>query len=77
MALFWRLADATGVPQWKGVTWGMLPLLGGALAACTFHFFYNPPALYPLVAVQAGLTVVGNATLAVGAWRVWKATERS
>ena len=52
-----------------------LPALGGALCACTFHFFYNPPELYPIVAVQAGLTLVGNVTLAAGAFVVWNATR--
>ena len=51
------------------------PALGGALCACTFHFFYNPPELYPIVAVQAGLTLVGNVTLAAGAFVVWNATR--
>ena len=53
----------------------MTPLLGGALCACTFHFFYNSPSLAPLVALQAGLTVVGNATMWVAAWRVFEATR--
>ena len=53
----------------------MTPLLGGALCACTFHFFYNSPTLAPLVALQAGLTVVGNATMWFAAWRVFEATK--
>lgn len=48
---------------------------GGALAACTFHFFYNDPTLYPMVAAQAGLTVLGNVTLAGAAWRLWAAAR--
>lgn len=81
MNLFWRLggvpagAPGGGVPQWRGMSWGMTPLLGGALCACTFHFFYNSPALAPLVALQAGLTVVGNATMWFAAWRVFEATR--
>ena len=43
-----------GNQRWKGLTWGMLPLLGGAMAACTYHFFYNPPELDFLVAIQVG-----------------------
>ena len=30
----------------------MMPLLGGAMAACTYHFFYNSPSLDSLVALQ-------------------------
>ncbi len=43
---------ATGNESWKGLTWGMMPLFGGALAACTYHFFYNSPTLDALVALQ-------------------------
>jgi hypothetical protein len=76
MNLFWRLGEAKGgIPQWKGMTWSMTPLLGGALCACTFHFFYNSPTLAPLVALQAGLTVLGNATMWFAAWRVFEATK--
>ena len=76
MNLFWRLGGVPGgVRQWRGMSWGMTPLLGGALCACTFHFFYNSPALAPLVALQAGLTVVGNATMWFAAWRVFEATR--
>lgn len=76
MNLFWKLGGIPGgVPQWRGMSWGMLPLLGGALCACTFHFFYNSPSLAPLVALQAGLTVLGNATMWFAAWRVFEATR--
>jgi Protein of unknown function (DUF2499) len=46
--------NAAGQPQWKGLTWGMMPLLAGALCACTHHFFYNDPKLDSLVALQVG-----------------------
>lgn len=76
MNLFWKLGGIPGgTPQWRGMSWGMTPLLGGALCACTFHFFYNSPALEPLVALQAGLTVVGNATMWFAAWRVFESTR--
>ena len=42
MQLVWKYADVTGNEKWKGLTWGMLPLHASGLAACTYHFFYNP-----------------------------------
>ena len=66
---------ATGNPRWKGMAWGMLPLLAGACAACTYHFFYNSPELDFLVAIQAGLTWVGNATLGIAAYRIYKGAQ--
>ena len=45
--------QVTGNSTYRGMTWAMLPSFGGALAACTWHFFYNSPDLYFLVALQA------------------------
>ncbi len=65
-----------GNSKWKGLTWGMMPLLGGALCACTYHFYYNSSDLDFLVAVQASLTWIGNATCAAAAYRIYKSSEQ-
>ena len=65
---------APGEQRWKGMTWGMMPLLGGALAACVYHFFYNSPQLDVLVVIQAALTVVGNFTCWWAAYRLYQTT---
>lgn len=70
MDLVWRFGEASGRPEWKGLTWAMLPLHASSLCACTFHLFYNAPALNALVALQAGLTLFGNATLCAAAARL-------
>ena len=70
MDLVWRFGDATERPAWRELTWGMLPLHGSSLCACTYHLFYNAPSLNALVALQAGLTCVGNVTLLAAAWRI-------
>jgi len=72
MSLAWRYAEAVGDERWKGLTWGMVPALGSALCACVWHFFYNSPQLDGLVALQAFLTVVGNGTLWLAAYRIYK-----
>ncbi|KAG9445091.1 hypothetical protein H6P81_016431 [Aristolochia fimbriata] len=56
MALVWQYGEKSGYECWKGLSWGMVPLLGGALCACTWHFFYNAESLEILVALQAALT---------------------
>ncbi len=66
-----------GNQRWKGLTWGMLPLLGGAMSACTYHFFYNSSDLDFLVAMQAFLTVLGNATCAWAAYRIYQDAQAS
>jgi len=70
MQLVWKYAGVTGNEKWKGLTWGMLPLHASGLAACTYHFFYNPSSLQFLVELQAFLTLVGNTTLAIAAIRI-------
>uniref|UniRef100_A0A7S4NP79 Uncharacterized protein n=1 Tax=Guillardia theta TaxID=55529 RepID=A0A7S4NP79_GUITH len=70
MRLVWDYADASKDQTWKGLTWGMLPLHASGVAACTYHFFYNNPDLSFLVALQAGLTCLGNFTVAIAAARI-------
>ncbi|CAM9439889.1 unnamed protein product, partial [Phaeothamnion confervicola] len=77
MTYIWRYADVSGVPQWKGLTWGMLPLHTSGLCACTFHILYNAPSVAYLVPVQAALTCFGNATMAFATWRVLQANVAS
>ncbi|KAK7822070.1 ycf49-like protein [Quercus suber] len=45
MALVWQYGEQSGYESWKGLSWGMVPLLGGAFCACTWHFFYNSESL--------------------------------
>jgi len=70
MGLAWEYAEVTKRPAWKGLTWGMVPCHASGIAACTFHLFYNAPALNSVVAMQAFLTVVGNTTCAIAAYRI-------
>jgi len=77
MVLMWRYAEVTGNPRWKGMTWGMMPALGSAMAACTWHFFYNSQELDCLVALQAGLTVLGNGTCWLAAYRIYAGAQEA
>ncbi|KAG6791800.1 ycf49-like protein [Populus alba x Populus x berolinensis] len=75
MALVWQYGEKSGFESWKGLAWGMVPLLGGAFCACTWHFFYNSESLEVLVALQAALTVIGNATMCIAAFRIHMSSE--
>ncbi|XP_073042954.1 uncharacterized protein [Primulina eburnea] len=78
MALVWQYGEKSGFESWKGLSWGMVPLLGGAFCACTWHFFYNSESLEMLVALQAALTVIGNVTMSIAAYRIYiSSQERS
>lgn len=76
MALVWQYGEKSGNACWKGLSWGMVPLLGGAFCACTWHFFYNSESLEVLVALQAALTVLGNATMCIAAFRIYRSQEQ-
>ena len=45
---------------------------GYTSGACTYHLFYNAPELNWLVALQAFLTVFGNSTMALAAYRIYQ-----
>ncbi|KAG0580244.1 hypothetical protein KC19_4G159500 [Ceratodon purpureus] len=76
MALVWQYGDTPGNSTWKGLSWGMVPLLGGAMCACTWHFFYNAQSLEALVVLQAALTVIGNCTMWIAAFRIYQASQK-
>ncbi|KAI3522520.1 hypothetical protein L1887_00365 [Cichorium endivia] len=77
MILVWQYGEKSGYESWKGLSWGMVPLLGGAFCACTWHFFYNSESLEVLVAIQGALTVIGNATMCIAAYRIYKSSQES
>ncbi|KAH7692471.1 hypothetical protein IHE45_01G068500 [Dioscorea alata] len=77
MVLVWEYGEKSGFDAWKGLSWGMVPLLGGAMCACTWHFFYNSESLDILVALQGVLTVVGNLTMCIAAYRIFKSAQGS
>jgi hypothetical protein len=72
MNLVWKYAEATGNPRWRGLTWGMLPMHASSICAVTHHFFYNNPELIFLVTLQAFLTMLGNTTTMIAAYRIAK-----
>jgi hypothetical protein len=52
---------------WRWLALAMVPALGSAMAACTWHLFDNSDNLRGLVVFQAGLTTLGNLALALAA----------
>jgi ABC-type Co2+ transport system permease subunit len=60
-----QLGRRRAEPAWNWLALAMLPALVSAMCACTWHLYDNNPNLYGLVVVQAGLTAVGNLTLAL------------
>ncbi|MDC0833003.1 hypothetical protein AY599_13840 [Leptolyngbya valderiana BDU 20041] len=70
--LVWRYGEVTGNRAWHWLSVAMLPALVSAMCACTWHFFDNAEALEWLVTVQAATTVMGNCTLCLAAWWIWR-----
>ncbi|NDJ16095.1 DUF2499 domain-containing protein [Myxacorys almedinensis] len=76
IVLIWRYAEVSGDPTWRALSFGMLPALVSAMCACTWHFFDNTPTLDWLVTVQAAMTVIGNSTVAIAAWWIWRSSKK-
>lgn len=71
----WTYGEVSGHQSWKALSVAMLPALVSAMCACTWHFFDNPASLEWLVTLQAAMTVVGNFTLCVAAWWIWRSSR--
>ncbi|XP_012833599.1 PREDICTED: uncharacterized protein LOC105954475 [Erythranthe guttata] len=76
MGLVWQYGEKSGYESWKGLSWGMVPLLGGALCACTWHFFYNSESLEVRIVIVAALTLIGNATMCIAAYRIYVSSQK-
>lgn len=73
--LIWRYAEVSKNDAWRSLSFAMLPALISAMCACTWHFFDNPASLEWLVTLQAAMTVVGNCTLLIAGWLIWRSTK--
>ena len=58
------------------LSFAMLPNLASAMAAITWHIYDNPIELKGLVVLQACLTMIGNTTLAIAAWNLYRIQEQ-
>ena len=63
-------------PGWRWLALAMVPALGSAMAACTWHLFDNSNDLKGLVVFQAGLTALGNLALAAAAFNLLRLQRR-
>ena len=50
----------------------MIPNLIGAMCAITWHIYDNPIELYGLVTLQGIFTIMGNTTLAIASFYIYK-----
>ncbi len=75
--LIWRYSELSGKLAWRWLSFGMLPALVSAMCACTWHLFDNAPDLGWLVTLQAGMTVVGNTTVCLAAWWIWRQSRQT
>jgi hypothetical protein len=73
----WQYGEVTGDRSWSNLSFAMLPALVSAMCACTWHFFDNIHSLDWLVILQAAMTVVGNFTVCIAAWGIWRSSPKS
>ncbi len=76
MVLVWTYGRTLGSRAWQAFAVAMAPVLGGALCACTWHFFDNSPRLEWLVSLQATLTLLGNTTLMGAAYWLYSTSPQ-
>ena len=53
----------------------MVPNLIGAMCAITWHIYDNQDALYGLVTLQGIFTFIGNSTLALASFNIFRKKE--
>jgi chromate transport protein ChrA len=70
--LIWSYSEVSGHSAWRSLCFGMLPALVSAMCACTWHFFDNDLSLEWLVTLQAAMTLIGNFTMGIAAWWIWR-----
>jgi len=70
IVLLRRLAQLQRQPSLIWLAMAMTPALISAMAACTWHWYDNAEQLRSLVVLQAGLTLIGNACMAVATWNL-------
>lgn len=70
--LVWTYGEVTKNQNWRWFALAMLPALVSAMCAITWHFFDNSPQLEWLVTLQATMTVVGNTTVWIAAWWLYR-----
>ncbi len=73
LILRWGIWEKTQAFSWLALA--MLPNLASAMAAITWHIFDNSQALYGLVVLQAALTMIGNTSLAIATWNLFRLQE--
>ncbi len=73
--LIWIYGEVTNNRAWFGFSFAMLPALISAMCACTWHYFDNSPSLEWLVTLQASMTVLGNFTLLIAGYFVWRSSK--
>ncbi len=59
---------------WLGLA--MIPNLIGAMSAITWHIYDNQSSLYGLVTLQGLFTLIGNTTLALATYHIYKQSNQ-
>jgi Protein of unknown function (DUF2499) len=77
MSLIFTYSERFDRPYWRNLSWGMLPALVSAMCACVWHFFDNAPSLEWLVLLQGATTLLGNTTMAIAAWWIYKQSQEA
>ncbi len=75
--LIWQYGERTKNPVWHNLAWAMLPALVGGLAIVVWHYFDNAPDLFWLGNIQATMTLLGNITLMMAGYTLYRTRQNS
>jgi len=70
-----KISNFTKGDNYYWLSLAMIPNLIGAMCAITWHIFDNQTALYGLVTLQGIFTFIGNSTLAIATFKIFRNTE--
>ena len=70
-----KISNYKNLETFYWFSFAMIPNLIGAMCAITWHIFDNQTALYGLVTLQGIFTFIGNSTLAIATFVIYKRTQ--
>ncbi|MFZ4805191.1 MAG: DUF2499 domain-containing protein [Synechococcus lacustris] len=72
-----RYGALRGEGGWRWLALAMVPALTSGMIVCVWHLYNNSTELKGLLVLQAGLTLLGNTSLAVASLNLLRQQQRS
>ena len=70
-----KISENNNYKNFYWLSLAMIPNLIGAMSAITWHIYDNQITLYGLVSLQGLFTLIGNTTLAISTFYIYKSSK--